>query len=293
MKVDRIKVLLLLLLLMTAVLVAQEPKIEVKKITPRTVISVIKRVEQEYYLLTKNQPVEFSVTGPTTVRVFTRLLWHDDMQDKQNYKLIVKYGEEEKIVSLESEVSKSAWGNKKQYYGKWRSFYLDVPKGTADYQIRLLEAKSDTVAIRFSLEKPKEYKKKAPEPPYTELQFVEKEKITSYYEVKLNKPIKIKVEGPVRLKATCRLNYDYTLEGKQNFTVSAVVSNKEWQSKTFRVSKSETGLYKNAQQYLPSTPVNFYLNIPPGNYLIEFYLKNTLAQSAGISFYTKPLEDYE
>lgn len=267
--------------------------LEVKKISPRTVISVVKRVEQEYYLLTKNQPLEVSCSGPSSLRIFTRLLWHNDFQNKENYKLSIKHDEDEKILAFESEISKSAWGAKKEYYGKWRSFYLDVPKGTTDYKLTLIEAKSETVAVRFSFEKPREYKKKVPESPFTELQFVDKEKITSYYETKTNSPVKLKVEGPIRLKVVCRLNYDYTLEGKQSFTITAVLQGKEWQSKTFRVSKSETGLYKNAPQLLPSTPQNFFINVPPGTFLVEFHLKGSLAKSAGLAFYTKPLDTYE
>jgi len=215
------------------------------------------------------------------------------MTEKQSYKLIIKQGEQEKILPFESEKSNSAYDAKKEYYGKWRSFYLDIPSGSTNCKLTLLDAKSETVAVRFSFEKPKEYKKKNPETPYSELQFVEKEKITNYYEVKSNTPVKVKVEGPVRIKAVCRLNYDYTLEGRQNFTVAAVVQGKEWQSKTFRVLKSETGFYKNASQYIPSTPENFFINVPPGNFLIEFHLKGGLAKSAGVSFYTKPLDSYE
>lgn len=288
------KLVFILMVVIVNISLAQNPTINVKKVTPRTFISVVKRVEQEYYLLTKNQPLEFSLTGPQTLRIYTRLLWHNDMPDKQTYKLIVKQDEEdERILSFESEKSTSAWGAKKEYYGKWRSFFLDVPSGPVNYKLTLLDAKSETVAVRINFEKPKEYRKKIPESPYTELQFIEKEKATSYYETKTNSPIKVKVEGPITLKATCRLNYDYTLEGKQNFTISAIVAGKEWQSKTFKVTKSETGIYKNATQFIPSIPKNFFLNIPPGNFVIEFQLKGTLAKSAAISFYTKPLETNE
>lgn len=267
--------------------------LEVKKISPRTVISVVKRVEQEYYLVTKNQPLELSVAGPNWLRVYTRLLWHSDLPNKQTYKFLLTEGDKEKVVTLETERSGSARGANKESYGKWRSLFLEIPSGLTNYKFTLLEAKSETVALRFNFEKPQEYKKKTPEFPATELQLVEKEKLTTYYQTKPNSPIKLKVEGPIKLKSVCRLNYDYTLEGRQSFTISAVVQGKEWQSKTFRVSKSETGLYKNAPQYIPSTPGNFFVNVPPGTFLIEFHLKGGLAKSAGLAFYTKPLEPYE
>ncbi len=272
--------------------------ITVKKITARTIISVVKRVEQEYYWLTKDKPIDVTITGPTYVKVYTRLLWHDNMTGKQNYRLLLGSGEEqigqdEKLLSFETEKSNTALGENKRRYSKWRSFYLEVPQGINQYQIALVSAPSETVALRFSFEKPKEYKKVTPELPYTELKFVEREKITTYYELTAKKPIKVKITGPVILKATCRLNYDYTLEGKQSYTISASVSGKEWQVKNFRTEKSQTGMYKNLAAIIPSKPNNFYLDVPPGTFLIDFNLKAGFAKSVGISFWVKSKEAYE
>ncbi|MCX7785623.1 MAG: hypothetical protein N2201_05285 [candidate division WOR-3 bacterium] len=277
---------------------AQPISLDIKKVTPRTIISVVKRIEQEYYLLTKERPIDLAVTGPTYIRVYTRLLWRDDMTGKQNYRLLLKHGEDrngqdEKLLTFETEKSNTAIGENKTRYSKWRSFYLEVPSGINQYQISLVSAPSETVALRFSFEKPKEYKKITPEQPYKELQFVEWEKIITYYEITKKQPVKVKVTGPAILKATCRLNYDYTLEGKQSYTISASVSGKEWQAKTFRTEKSQTGMYKNQPAIIPSTPNNFYLDVPPGNFIIEFNLKAGLGKSAGISFSVKAKDTYE
>lgn len=267
--------------------------IDVSKASPRTTINIVKRVDQDYYLLTKDRPIEFTVSGPTTIRVYSRLLWHDNMTDRQVYKLIISENGVEKISSFETQKSNSAIGTKKESYGKWRSFYLDVPTGTTNYKISLLGAKSDTVAVRFTFEKPMDYKKITPLPTYQEIQYVENEKTVTYYQVKTIEPIKLKVQGPVMVKATCRLNYDITLEGKQNFTVSASVQDKEWRSKAFHVSKSKTGQYKNVTDVIPSTPVDFFISVPPGSYVLELNIRGTLATSAAMTLYSKPLEAYE
>lgn len=280
------------LILLIGVILTTAQTIEISKSSPRTVINVVKRVDQEYYLLTKDQPVEFTVSGPTMIRVYSRLLWHDNMTGKQSYKFIVAEQGIEKISSFETEKSNSAFGSKKETFGKWRSFYLNVLTGNVNYRLSLLEAKSDTVAIRFSFEKPKEYKKVVPLIQSREFQLVENEKMTTYYELKPNEPIKVKVQGPIELKAVCRLNYDYTLEGSQNYTIFAMVSGKEWQSKTFKTQKSGS-TYKNIPELIPSTLSNYFLKVPPGSYQIEFNLKGTLAKSVVISLYSKILEFYE
>jgi len=280
-------------ILLLGSVIIQAQTLEVGKASPRTIISVVKRVDQDYYLLTKERPIEFTVTGPTMIRVYSRLLWHDDLAVKQAYKIIISESGIDKISSFETEKSNSAIGSKKESFGKWRSFYIDVPSGTINYKLTLLEAKSETVAVRFNFEKPMDYKKIAPVSPYYEFQYVENEKTTNYYQITNTEPIKVRVEGPVMLKATTRLNYDVTLEGKQSFTVSASVQGKEWRNKTFRVAKSQSGQYKNIPDIIPSTPVDFFVNVPPGSYIIEFNIKETLAKSACMSLYSKPLGTYE
>ncbi len=234
-----------------------------------------------------------TVTGPQWVRVYTRLLWQDNMTSSQDYKILVKEQDQEKLLTFQSELSTSAIGAARQKFSKWRSFYLEAPKGKTEYKFTLLDAKSDTVALRFSLEKPTDYKRITPEKPYKEMQFVEREKITNYYEVTQKSIVKVKVEGPAAVRVTCRLNYDYTMEGKQNYSISASVSGKEWQAKTFNTSKSDVGLYKNAAELVPSTPNTMYLDVPPGNFLIEFSLRSGLGKSAAISVSSKPKDFYE
>ncbi|MBS4015486.1 MAG: hypothetical protein KGZ86_03520 [Candidatus Latescibacteria bacterium] len=282
-----------LLIIGTSLLNAQTKTVEVKKLSPRTIISVVKRIEQEYYFVTRNHPMEMTVTGPEWIRVYTRLLWHPNMASSQTYKILLKEQDQEKLLSFTSELSSSARGSDKQSFSKWRSFYLEVPQGRTDYKFTLLEAKSDTVALRFSFEKPTDYKRIAPETKFRELQFVDKERLTNYYEISAKTPVKVKVQGPATLRATCRLNYDYTLEGRQSYTVAASVAGKEWQSKTFRTNKSETGLYKNAADLIPSSANNMYLEIPPGTYLVEFTLKGGLGKSAAVTFASKPKDVYE
>lgn len=258
-------------------------------------ISIIKRVTQEYYLLTKETPIELSIAGPNWLRVYTRLLFKKEMKEKATYKIVVSEGEVERIISLETEKSNSSFGPANQEFGKWRSFFIEVPKGVNNYKFSLWQALSDTIAIRFSIEKPKEWTVLEAHLGTVSgrLNAEEAGKVTGYYELGTNEPIKLPLEGPLRLKVGARLNYDITMEGAQKFTVVILDNGKELQRATFRVGKSETAKYQNKPEVIPSSERSFYVQIPAGKHELEFQLNETMGKSAGLRFLSKAPEKYE
>lgn len=269
--------------------------LEIKQKTRTIDISVIKRVTQQYYLLTKDQPIELNVAGPNWLRVYTRLLFKPEMTGKVIYKIIIGQSEEARIISLETEKSNSAIGPTNQEFGKWRSFFIEVPKGVNNYKFALLPVSSETVAIRFNIEKPEEWASLKLEPGTAsgKLDVEEAGIITGYYELETNQPIKFQLEGPLRLKVGARLNYDVTMEGVQKFTVIVLENGKELQRATFRIGKSETAKYQNKPEVIPSSECTFYVQIPAGKHELEFQLNETMAKSAGLRFLSKTPEKYE
>lgn len=267
--------------------------LEVKPKNKTIDISIITRITQQYYLLTKDSPIELNIAGPNWVRVYTRILYKPEMEDKAIYKIIVEEMDEEKIVSLETEKSNSAIGPANQEFGKWRSFFIEVPKDGSGYKLSLWQATSDTVAVRFSFEKPKEWVPQAVAGLNFKLVLEESGRTTDYYNLTQEEPIKVKFEGPMRLKIVARLNYDITMDGPQKFTIVALENGKELQRATFRVNKSESAIYKNKTELIPSVERTFYLPIPDGKHQLEFQLNETIAKSAGLQFLTKDQEKYE
>lgn len=290
----------LLLLISYSIGFSQMGNLEVKPKNRTIDISIIKRVTQQYYLLTKESPIELSISGPNWLRVYTRLLFPNHFEQKNTkYKIIVSEEEEEKIVSLETEKSNSAVGPANQKFGKWRSFFIEVPPGINNYKFSLWQAPSDTVAIRFSIEKPKEWQTVALNEVLRPKRIVAEEagKLFDYYELTSDEPIKLEFVGPLRLKVGARLNYDVTIlggiEGAQKFTILVKENGKELQQAQFRVNKSETAKYRNKPEVIPSMERFFYLVIPEGKHQITFELTETIAKSVSLRFLSKVQEKYE
>lgn len=286
-------IILLLIIFVSTTLAQTSPGLVVKPKNKTIDISIITRITQQYYLLTKDSPIELNIAGPNWLRVYTRILYKPGMKDKAIYKIIVEENDEEKIVSLETEKSNSAIGPANQEFGKWRSFFIEVPKGGSSYKFSLWQATSETVAVRFSFEKPKEWLSEAVTGSSFKLVLEESGKNTDYYNLTQEVPIKVKFEGPLRLKIAARLNYDITMDGAQKFTIVAIENGKELQRATFRVDKSQSAIYQNKKEVIPSVERTFYLPIPEGKHQLEFQLNETIAKSAGLQFLIKVQEKYE
>ena len=92
-------------------------------------VEIVTKKTEEYLLLTKNQPVSFSVEGPTYLRVYTRIVWPKNNMGSEIYKLILQENEiEENIITLESEESRVTKDMRGRPLSKWRTFYIELPR---------------------------------------------------------------------------------------------------------------------------------------------------------------------
>ena len=175
--------------------------LEVKN-APIVKIRVLKPIEEEYYLLTKDNPIKIKVKGPNILKIYTRLLFlpenHQEFSKRSSYKVLLKSYEKEYIYHFNTEISYSAYDKRKRYYGKWRSITYEVPSGIHEYQLFLFDSKKETVAVRIEVKKPSVFKEikvisqldttpiriKLSGPNEFQIRFLTKEKIKINYEIK-------------------------------------------------------------------------------------------------------------
>jgi len=259
---------------------------QIKNIEPdkKWEIEIITRKTQTYRLLTKKEPVTFTVEGPTYLRVYTRIFWPDASKNDQIYKIILQENEtDERILTFETKISESTKDKKGHSISRWRSFYINVPDGINRYKLIHWSSPLDTILLKFAYESPKRWV----DVPATEynsiLEVIEEEKIVKYYELKKDKELLLKLNGPVKLKVVSRLNYDETLLGKQTYTILVEDNGKETDF-PLKCYKSETITYKNRKEIVPSNGRNFYLNLDRGLHTLKFKLRGTVASSASLRF---------
>lgn len=240
--------------------------------------------EESYTILTKNQPVEFKVSGPTWIRVYTRIPWTGEKKDTKIYKLILQEDDiKEKFITQETEYSSVARLDKIRL-SKWRSFFINVPQGLHTYRLVYWRAPSDTILLKFASESPGKWQDIPALSYNTKLNLIENEKITNYYEATPAKPVIIEITGPKKIKITSRLNLLTNAQVEELYIVMIKKNGKIVKTLNLRAYRSETVHYSEGTDITPSNPHTFYLNVPRGTHRYEFWLNNGL--SCGLRFMT-------
>ncbi len=281
----------LVLAILGAVAALPAAEVKVSSDAVRVEVSVVRRVDIGYYLLTGAAPLEFEVEGPTWLRVYTRLWWPGSGTDRERYRLSLWQEDVQRPVEHEVGVSPSSCGPNRRKLGQWRSFFVEVPPGPNRYRLVLDEAKSDTVGVRFAFQSPRPWRpaKLGTRP----LDFVEGRDSATFHEVAARQPVKLVVQGPCRVRLRTRLNYTPELLGEQSFNLLVSEGRNTLVRRTFRVSRSPSAVYANEAGLTPSTERRVWFNLGPGTHELSLAVSGTLARTAALAVDVLAVEKYE
>ncbi|UCD06305.1 MAG: hypothetical protein JSV98_03490 [candidate division WOR-3 bacterium] len=268
-------------LVMALCLFSQLQKIEPYK---KWEIEIVTKKTDEYLLLVKNQPLSFSVEGPTYLRVYTRIVWPKGNLGSEVYKLILQENEiDEDIITFESEESNVSRDKRGRSLSKWRSFYIEVPEGMNNYKLTHWASPQDTILVKFAYESPKRWVE-IPAAEYGAIiEAIEEERIVKYYELSNSRTVALRVNGPQRLRVIARLNYDEKMIGDQNYTLT-VEENGKIERFPLKCYKSQMITYKDRKNIVPSNARSFHINLGAGTHILRFGLAGTVAESAALRF---------
>lgn len=255
-------------------------------------LSVVRRVELDYHLLTRSQPVEFEVDGPCWLRVYTRLWWSDGADAKQSYALSLWQGEARRPLEFETGLSKSSLGPGQQKVGRWRSFFVQMPAGKNRYRLELDDAKSGKAGVRFSLEEPRPWESVSLGG-LRELVLVQGSETAAFHLLPTGEAHQVRVAGPCRVRVSVRLNYDVSLVGAQSLVLSVDVDEKPAAEQNLRVTRSAVAVYANEPGLVPSVERNLRLSLGEGEHRLGIRLSGTMAKSVGVRVERLRAEKYE
>lgn len=259
---------------------------------PQATISIVRRVDLGYYLVTGAKPFEFDAAGPTWLRVYTRLWWPSGRTGSQHYQLSLWQEDAARPVRFDVALSPTSYGPQGHKLGQWRSFYIQAPAGPNHYKLVLDQAPGDTVGVRVAEEAPRPYLD-VPVADAGPLTVVEGKDTSHFYRLERASQVRLALEGPCRVLVHARLSFDPRMNGVQPFELAVVDAQGPVAKLATRAGRSAAALYVEEPSLLPSNERTLRFSLPGGHHELTFSLAGTLAGSAAIRVTTMTGDKYE
>lgn len=270
-------------------------------------ISVLRRINLEYRLLTRQRPLEFvlldsnpgnSQNSGHWLRVYSRIWWPHGAKDPQDYSLSFWCGDSEiKRAEFETRRSRSSYGPNGRSVGEWRSFYVQIPPGRAACRLVLNGGQAETAAIRIAFQAPR---------PWQPLRLAGLDRLTlksisrqrdttgyTFWRVLPDRAVTLPLEGPCRVRIRTRINYDPGMSDDQNYVIVLKDGRQELKRALLRADRSRTGVFVEATDVIPSTERSVYFQIGEEPHAVTLTLTGTLAKSGAVAVEVLPPEKYE
>jgi len=263
--------------------VARSQDLTVTKSAGTIEISLSKSVEQDYRL-TRSEPLEFSVNGPAYVRVYTRVAWHEGMDQSEEYELVLRKPNGTSHETLTANSSPSARGPDGDVYSKWRSFYFRAPSGKSNYRLALGSAGADQAAVRFAFETPPVWKEAEPQTELPRLRLRRDSVETVSYLVGDTSQIQLLLLGPVHVAIEGRLNFAQGVLGKQSFLLAATESDSQLAAQWFEVRRAKAVQCPDRKDLHPSISRRLKFDLPAGAHSVNVRFHSATGASGALRF---------
>jgi hypothetical protein len=230
--------------------------------------------QSSYYRLAANGDLEFTVHGPTKVRLITRHLTLKGKIGKRSYTLLAsrdgKSVLKRKLTAPRARATNVVCG-KKERVGASRAVVLSVPAGKHVYRVRVKE-KDKGVAVRVFQQARTKQGTRLPFKPDAFDQICRlslgKGPATLHYHATAARPIRLRVTGPVELLVHTRCDLTAT-ETEARYRVEVRREGQPAGIFPFKTRKLAQGTYKECPQIAPSEDRRLYLSVPKGTWTYE------------------------
>ncbi|UCC80520.1 MAG: hypothetical protein JSW64_03930 [Candidatus Zixiibacteriota bacterium] len=244
----------------------------------------------KYFTLERGQVIDFSVIGPTKVKIRVRPAMEGGIKSA-NFEIQVWEGKK-MIVGRKAESGKSKLkvDDKGVDVGLARDLFFKAPRGRHNYEIKVVSSDLKKSYVRFYQEKKKRKPKYIS---YKPSKFGETVKLKSsksditYYLVNKEGGVELSVIGPAEVMIYCRTNFDKNIKEKSKFGLGVFENGETVKNFTGIAKKSTKSVYADRTDLIPSTLHKYTLNVPSGKHTYTFKKVNSAAPNIGIRFKMK------
>ncbi len=227
-----------------------------------------------YYPLEKGDNIYITLTGPTKLRVLSRIEFGSDLGGEKSYYL--RYEREDgkkgkfRRVTTASTTAMLA-GDPSTHLGTSRSIYIKIPAGKHTYRFYVGSKSTYRLYLRFyerkaSLQTSADNIAFTPAKFTREVPLIIKEEEVSYYRVGSQDSLTLSVIGPTSIKALARLEFDPTMSTDQKFRVRVLEDGVEKQVFPLRSEPSEVAEYCEMSETVVGKGAKFFIEVPRGKH---------------------------
>jgi len=240
-----------------------------------------------YYRFTGDDPLAFSVEGPTRLKILTRVRLPNDV-DSESYTVVVsRDGVEDQRESFEGRHSSHA------HYiaftpmgpGQLKRLYIDVPTGTHGYELR---AEGDAVIDARPFERAGNQPSRVAMAPLSSAgveTFLYRDKELVYYLATKREPVVLRVVGPTAVKVNTRLLFDETMLSDQVYVVGVAEDDGVERLYKIETEPSETVMCRDRERFMVGSLQHFMLEVADGPHTYAFRLVDSVSDELAVKFY--------
>lgn len=232
--------------------------------------------ERTYWRGKKDVEQVLRVTGPSTLRIISRVPWSSRYK-KKDYLLdwSIEKGES---GSFTHEIRNSSGAKRKadkKRISRGRSNEIEVPAGQHIVRIKLAKSPGSVCYMRYHVRFME---------PMTKTRNVDLvplydkpgrmiqvgDSIVEYYAVAAGEEVSVEVKGPTFLKVISRLDWNQTMTGTQKYTLRVYEDGLAKQNYVLKGRPSSMAVYIDKQDTLPTRGEVIYIEVPKGDHRYTF-----------------------
>lgn len=224
-----------------------------------------------YYLLSKDSPAYLLVKGPGLLKVITRSV--TDRADKPGKYSVLYRVDGSDIIKKEysSDISGKAF-IKSGISGKPGSVKtFEIELGPGEHSLEFTSgSRGNSFVIKYLFKRIKAQRTKwvmlSPLRPNEPVDLVTHENVIHYYRFSQKKPLKIRINGPTRMRVLTRFENHYDMKGRINYRVQVKEDGRVIHTYLLSSIYSEVTTYKKNGRMIPGKAREFYIQVPSGRH---------------------------
>ncbi len=243
----------------------------------------VKGKDWTYYRLDRKNPLEFTIVGPTTIRVITRLdVTEYDKGRKVDYTIECAIDDKNAHFSRSALLSKGVnlTGDEKRSIGAGRHFDLKLNEGSHNVKLYLQKKSRDVVYIRLlkegipMVDEPKRVAI-APLEFTSPVKILVRENEFDYYRIGPKDSLKLEIIGPATVKVLSRLEYDVTMNGELKYRLAIFEDGSLKNTFLLSTRLSDITVYKDAKaDKRLARGDTFHIEVPKGKHIYTFKMRD-------------------